>query len=101
LSGYWEFPGGKVEAGESLPAALRRELWEEIGVQATVGRELAVTRYAYPKFSVELHLFQCRLMEGEPVPKQVAEIRWVPVAALPQYQFPAANAALLAALGLA
>jgi mutator protein MutT len=95
----WEFPGGKLEAGEEFPDALQRELREEVGVSAAVGEEIAVTRYAYPDRCVELHLFQCTLVEGEPVPRQVFAVRWVPVEQLSAYEFPPANAALLAALG--
>lgn len=98
--GRWEFPGGKVEAGEDYPTALQREMQEEIGVTITVGEELATTSYRYPEIEVELHLFQCALVEGEPHPCEVAEVRWVAKRDLPTYAFPPANAALLAALGL-
>ena len=97
-AGCWEFPGGKVEAGESLNDALRRELREELGITAAVGEELAVVRYRYPEISVELHLFRCTLISGEPAPHQVAAVRWVPVTELADIAFPPANAALLARL---
>jgi len=94
----WEFPGGKVEAGESLGAALQRELWEELGVTVAIGDKLAMTRYAYPDYRVELHLFHCWLTEGEPLPRQASAIRWVPAGVLRDYDFPPANESLLLAL---
>ena len=59
LEGYWEFPGGKCDAGESLEACLARELREELDVEARVGEEVFVTTHAYPERSVELHFFTC------------------------------------------
>ena len=93
--GRWEFPGGKVEPGEELPAALRRELREEVGVEVEVGEEMAVTRYNYPDRGVELHLFYCTLIAGEPAPTGVAAVRWTPREELARVNFPPANAALL------
>ena len=98
--GRWEFPGGKVEAGEDHPAALRREMQEEIGVIVEVGEELATTNYRYPETEVELHLFRCALVDGEPYSRQVAEVRWVAKRELSTYSFPPANAYLLAILEL-
>ncbi len=98
LAGCWEFPGGKVEAGETLAAALRRELREELGIEATVGEELAVTRYAYPEIHVELHVLRVTHLHGEPAPCGVADVRWIPFATLHTVPFPPANAALVAQL---
>lgn len=96
--GRWEFPGGKVAPGESLAAAVRREVREELGVDVQVGDELAVTRYAYPDRRVELHLFRCRLADPAAEPCAAGEIRWIPPAELTGLDFPPANAALLAVL---
>lgn len=97
-AGRWEFPGGKMEAGEGFADALQREIREEIGVTVVVGAEIAATCHAYPDQCVALHLFRCRLVAGIPSPCQVADVRWVPRSALKDYDFPPANAALLAAL---
>ncbi|HEX2951369.1 MAG TPA: (deoxy)nucleoside triphosphate pyrophosphohydrolase [Armatimonadota bacterium] len=95
LAGYWEFPGGKVQTDESFSTALRRELCEEIGVTIAVNGEIATTRFHYPDRTVELHLFRCAIVHGEPELLQVAEIRWIPVDELGEYTFPPANVALL------
>src|SRR3954467_10462132 len=76
LEGYWEFPGGKCEAGESLPDCLRRELQEELGVDAAVGHEIFTVTHHYPARSVELHFLACTLL-GDPVPLLGLEMRWV------------------------
>lgn len=78
LGGMWEFPGGKVEAGETLPTALIREIEEELGAAITVGDNLGVYHHAYTHFRIELHAFFCELSPGSsPVPLQATEIRWV------------------------
>jgi 8-oxo-dGTP diphosphatase len=85
LAGLWEFPGGKCHEGETHAACLGRELREELGVEATVGAELAVTDHAYPDRTVRLHFRQCALL-GEPQPCLGQALRWVTrgeLAALP------------------
>ncbi len=77
LGGMWEFPGGKVEPGETLPQALRREIVEELGAEIEVGEPFGVYEHAYTHFSVTLHAFLCRLQVGEPRPIQPSDLRWV------------------------
>lgn len=79
LGGLWEFPGGKLKAGEDLPSALRREILEELGVEITVGGPLGVYRHAYTHFRVTLHAFQCRLDSGKPRALEHMQIKWIPV----------------------
>jgi len=94
LEGYWEFPGGKCDAGESLAACLARELREELDVDARVGVEVFTTTHIYPERRVELYFLQCEL-EGEPRPLIGQEMRWVPRAELGSFEFPPADAKLI------
>jgi 8-oxo-dGTP diphosphatase len=98
LAGHWEFPGGKCGPGESLHACLRRELREELGVDAVVGDELLVTAHDYPDRRVELHFLRCDLL-GEPSPQLGQDMRWVARARLRELAFPPADRELLALLG--
>ncbi len=79
LGGMWEFPGGKLEPGESLPEGLRREIREELAAEIEVGEELGVFEHAYTHFRVTLHAFFCRLSAGEPAALEASQIRWVTV----------------------
>lgn len=80
----WELPGGKIEPGEAPEAALLRELREELGCGATIGKIDEVVFFAYPDFDLYMLVYACRL-EGEPRPVEVAELAWVEPAALPDY----------------
>jgi len=97
LEGYWEFPGGKCEPGESLPDCVRRELQEELGVDAAVGDEIFTVTHHYPARSVELHFLACTLL-GDPAPLLGQEMRWVKRDALASLQFPPADDELIARL---
>ena len=84
----WEFPGGKVEAGESPQQALVRELDEELQIQAKVGSEMARYEHDYPSGSrVHLLFFAVADYAGEPTGKVFEQIRWVPLAELPTIDF--------------
>ena len=85
LGGLWEFPGGKLQAGEDLPACLRREIQEELGVTAGVGEEFGVYRHAYTHFRVTLHAFCCTLVEGEPKNLHHSQLAWVRIEELGSY----------------
>lgn len=100
LGGLWEFPGGKVERGETLPAALRREVREEVGVAVAVGEEIAVVQHAYSHFRITLHAFLCDYKRGTAKPVQCDEVKWVTVKQLSQFAFPKANHGILKVLVL-
>lgn len=76
LGGKWEFPGGKVEPGEAPVAALARELHEELGVTAAVGRIWEVLFHAYPDFDLVMLVYVCRI-NGAPRAVEVADLAWV------------------------
>ena len=95
LADLWEFPGGKVELGESLEAALRRELREELDIEVNVIDELYTTTHHYPEKSVELHFFNCAIVSGKPRAVEVAEFRWVKPSDLHAYEFPEADRELV------
>jgi 8-oxo-dGTP diphosphatase len=98
LAGFWEFPGGKREAGESFEECLRRELREELGAEVEVAALLQEITHTYPEKTVRLRFFSCRLGSGEPAALGCQAVAWVTAAELGDYQFPAADAALLARL---
>ncbi len=97
LGGYWEFPGGKVERGETNEQCLEREMREELGVVVEVGRELLSTRFVYPDRIVELHFHRC-VLEGEPTPMLGQRMRWVSRSELGGLKFPPADRELVALL---
>ena len=101
LAGLWEFPGGKVEDGESLRSALQREIREELGVDVGVDDEFFTVEHEYPTKSVRLHFFNCTILQGEPQPLDVADLQWVEIAALPNFEFPPADVELIRKLVLA
>lgn len=94
--GQWEFPGGKVEAGESEPDALRREISEELGCALAVGALLLRHQHRYPDLEVDLAFYAGALAAGE-VPRAlgVAEIAWAPAGELASYDFLEADRAVL------
>ncbi len=94
LEGYWEFPGGKCERGESLDACLMRELREELAVAVTVRAEVFTVTHEYDDRTVELHFSACDLV-GEPTPQLGQEMRWVPRAELQSLTFPPADRELI------
>ena len=90
LEGYWEFPGGKCEAGEDHAACLARELREELAVEARVGEELLATTHAYADREIEIHFIRCDIV-GDPAPQLGQEMQWVARADLAQLAFPPAD----------
>lgn len=78
LAGLWEFPGGKIEPGESPRAALEREIAEELSCEIEVGGQVVSTTHEYDFGVVTLTTFYCRLVAGAPALTEHAAIRWLP-----------------------
>jgi mutator protein MutT len=98
LGGLWEFPGGKREPSETFELCLVREIREELGVGISVGELFESITHAYPKKTVHLKFFVCRLKCGELQMLGCAAFKWVNAAELDHYQFPAADTKLLSKL---
>ena len=98
LGGLWEFPGGKIELGETVEDCIQREIQEELGIEIAVGSHLITIDHAYTHFRVTLTVHHCRHLSGIPQPLECDEIRWVNLEELDQYPFPKANVQIINAL---
>ena len=99
ISGTWEFPGGKIEPGETMAKALRREIREELAMGIEVGDLIMSLRHEYPDFTINLHAFRCSPLPGEsPTCLEHAELRWLPPQKLPTLNWAPADADLIAHL---
>jgi A/G-specific adenine glycosylase len=99
LGGMWEFPGGKVEEGETFAECLARELAEELEIEVQVGSQLTVVRHAYTHFRVTVYAFECRYASpGEPSALGVEDWRWVTPDQLDDYAMPVVDRKIVAVL---
>lgn len=95
LGGLWEFPGGKQEEGESIEAACRREMHEELGIEVTVDAPIARVSHAYSHFTITLHAFRCTLKSGTPTAEDGQPLRWASADDLEALAMPRANRKIL------
>lgn len=87
----WEFPGGRVEAGETDADALRREVMHRLGVEVSVGSLISFVSHPYERYTVDLHLYECRIVRGDPVEQNVLAFEWATSAEFDRYAFTPAD----------
>jgi 8-oxo-dGTP diphosphatase len=98
----WEFPGGRVEEGETDADALRREVKHRIGVEVDPGQLISFVSHPYERYTVDLYLYECRLTKGEPQALGVNSFKWVASPEFDQYPFtPADELSMSKLLGMA
>jgi len=93
----WEFPGGRVEAGETDEDALAREMMEDLGIRVEVREQAMHTRHPYPNYDIDFRVFHCRLLSSDTDIRHlgVHDHRWVTLSEMSQFQFPDADARTL------
>jgi 8-oxo-dGTP diphosphatase len=94
----WEFPGGRVEPGETDQAALARELSEEMGIVVEVGDRVIHVEHAYEAYDIDFCVYRCRLVTGAPRHVRIHDHRWVRPDELDRYEFPPADEKSIALL---
>lgn len=95
LAGYWEFPGGKREAEESLEDCLSREVWEELGVVIRPRKQIRVSQHEMPGRVLDLYFYVCDWISGKPYRKDCLDFKWVRPEELRKYLFPPADLDLI------
>ncbi len=98
MAGFWEFPGGKIESGETPAQAVIRELQEEVGIDARDPVLIRTLKHTFPDRIVNLHFFMVEQWSGEPYGKEGQPKRWVAQSELKESDFPPANAEIVVAL---
>lgn len=98
MGGLWEFPGGKIEPGETIEECIKREIKEELAIGIEVGEHLITIEHTYSDLRITLTAHHCQHVSGEPQPIECDEIRWVWVNELENFTFPQANTQIIAAL---
>jgi 8-oxo-dGTP diphosphatase len=94
----WEFPGGRVEDGETDEAALARELAEEMAIEVAVDERVMQVHHSYKDYDIDFRVYRCRLLGGHIAHHRVHDHRWVLPTELDRYQFPAADEKTLSLL---
>ncbi len=91
----WEFPGGKLDAGESPEACLKREIAEEMGIEVHISRALPMSTHRYPDFTITLYPFVCTIASGEPALNEHRAIAWLLPEELPALNWTEADAPII------
>lgn len=99
-AGLWEFAGGKVEAGETGPQALYRELKEELTIQTEIADSCADVSYQYPDLTIHLTLYRCKIVSGSVQLLEHQACRWITLAQTDQFEFCPADTLLIQQLKL-
>ena len=95
FEGMWEFPGGKIEPGESSEDALKREIQEELGIDITIDKFLCTIEYDYPSFHLTMHCYICSIEAGEIVLREHKSARWLTTETLNKVEWLPADKELL------
>lgn len=98
MANLWEFPGGKIEAGETPQSCIVREIQEELGVTIEIDRHLITITHSYSEFIVTLFVYLCKLIEGQPQPLECTQVLWVTPSELDNFEFPGANQEIISIL---
>lgn len=98
FGGFWEFPGGKKEAGETIEDCIKREILEELGIEIAVEEHLITIEHSYSQMKVTLHVYHCRYLGGTPKTIECDEFKWVTLDNIEQFTFPQANHQIITAL---
>ena len=98
MGGLWEFPGGKIEVGETIQECIKREISEELGIEIVVREHLITIDHTYAHLRVTLIVHHSQHLAGVPQAIECDEIRWVSLDELDNFTFPEANGEIIAAL---
>lgn len=98
MGGLWEFPGGKLEPGETIEACIQREIQEELGIKVDVGEHLITIDHTYTDIRVTLTVHYCYHSAGIPQAIECEQVQWVKLAELDNFTFPAANTQIITAI---